>query len=67
MFIVILIVFFILGLMLTSPKKQVKTTTCAKLHKWIYKDDGNGGEYMICSVCNKTPTQLVSEVKGIEI
>lgn len=53
--------------MLFSEKNVIKTTTCNKLHKWSYKDDGNDGEYMVCSVCGKTPDQAVADVKGIEL
>lgn len=58
---------YIIIRLLTTDKTVVKPTTCVKLHTWIYKDDGNDGEYMICSVCNKTPDQAAASVKGVEL
>lgn len=66
-YLLIFVVSYILLRMLLTDKTVVKTATCDKMHKWFYKDDGNGGEYMVCSVCDKTPDQAVSSVKGIEL
>lgn len=44
--------FFILKMM--TPE-SVKYTKQCNIHKWVYKDAGDGNEYMICSVCNKRP------------
>jgi hypothetical protein len=67
LYFLIFVATYIVIRLLTTDKTVVKPTTCLKLHSWIYKDDGNEGEYMICSVCNKTPDQAVASVKGVEI
>lgn len=58
---------FLLVYALTPTKSPVKSATCNKMHKWIWKNEGTEEEYLACSVCNKTPSQLVSEVNGIEL
>lgn len=66
-YLLIFIVAYIVIRFFTTDKTVVKPRICLKMHTWIYKDDGNEGEYMICSVCNKTPDQAVSSVKGVEL
>lgn len=59
------IVVFLLVYAFSSPKKSVNSNTCTKMHKWIYKDDGNGEEYLVCSVCNKRPEDILNG--GVEL
>ena len=66
-YLIIFLAAYVLINLLTKDKTVVKPRICLKMHTWIYKDDGNECEYMICSVCNKTPDQAVSEAKGIEL
>lgn len=34
---------------------SAKRKRCESRHTWIYKDDKNGGEYMVCSTCGTFP------------
>lgn len=61
------IVMFLLVYAFSPSKNVTKSNTCEKMHKWIYKNEGTEEEYMVCSVCNKTPGQLVSGSEGIEL
>ena len=44
--------FIIMKLVVQEPSKP--KIQC-NIHKWVYKDAGDGNEYMICATCNKRP------------
>lgn len=35
-----------------NPRPRV---TACDIHKWVYKDDQNGGDYMVCDKCGILP------------
>jgi hypothetical protein len=51
--------FFFMLKMLTPD--SVKTIKQCNIHKWVYKDPGDGNEFMICSVCNKRPGEAIDD------
>lgn len=57
----VLLVVFILLFMFSKSSKATPTASC-KTHKWIWeKQPGDEEiEYLRCSVCKKTPTEVAN-------
>lgn len=62
---VLLIVIFIIILVIiikNSNQAEHNNVFC-KMHKWVdVKQPDTDDTYMICTVCNKTPNQIINEI-----
>jgi hypothetical protein len=59
LFIFMLAIFFF-ALKMSTNEGKPKNVAC-KLHNWVYKDIGDGNEYLECSVCNKRPGDAIDD------
>lgn len=55
---IVVIVAFFLVRYLMSNSFENQPVKKQHLHKWIYKKDETGDDYLFCSECNKTPSQI---------
>lgn len=51
----VLLVFIVWPRLNNDTIKFNTRNRCSGPHSWIYKDDNNGGEFMICKDCDKLP------------
>lgn len=63
----------VLGLAFSVIKKRVDADTkrlfvrtACKLHPWVYRDDANGGQYMVCDACGKLPGDDIDHLEAYE-
>lgn len=62
---VLLIVIFIIILVIAikNSNQAANNNVACTYHRWVYvKQPDFNDEYLMCSVCNKTPTQIVSDI-----
>lgn len=58
--IILWLAFFFVILKLIQPS-SVKTVIQCIMHKWEYKDVGDGNEYLVCTTCNKRPGESLDD------
>ncbi len=60
--ITIFIIMLIIAIKNSIQVDKVNNVAC-KMHKWIYiKQPDFDVEYIVCQVCNKTPTEIINEI-----
>ncbi len=60
--IVIFIIILVIAIKNNAQADQNNNVAC-KMHKWVdIKQPDIDDTYMLCTVCNKTPSQIINEI-----